>query len=149
MAEALAADLEQRGFGVWWDAELVESDNFQDAILAALSRAKAAIVIWTKNSVTSNFVRDEARYALFHNKLIATKAGELDVIEIPFGFQSQHTEDVLNRDNILRALKKLGVQPLDFIETLKVALEREGVPITTTGDTIATEQLMQELGITP
>jgi hypothetical protein len=111
LAEALAHDLQQKGFGVWWDAELVGSDNYQDVILAALARAKAAIVIWTKNSVTSNFVRDEARYALFHNKLIATKAGALDVIDIPFGFQSQHTEDVLNRDNILRAIEKLGVRP--------------------------------------
>jgi len=111
LAAALANDLQQKGFGVWWDAELVGADNFQDAILAALSRARAAIVIWTKNSVASNFVRDEARYALFHNKLIATKVGELEVIDIPFGFQSQHTEDVLSRDKILRAVQKLGVQP--------------------------------------
>jgi TIR domain len=111
LAESLANELQQKGFAVWWDAELVGSDNFQDVILAALARAKAAIVIWTKNSVTSNFVRDEARYALFHNKLIATKAGELNVIDIPFGFQSQHTENVLNRSNILRAIQKLGVRP--------------------------------------
>src|SRR5262245_8596056 len=111
LAEALANDLQQKGFGVWWDVELVGSDNFQDVILAALSRAKAAIVIWTKNSVTSNFVRDEARYALFHNKLIATKVGDLNVIDIPFGFQSQHTENVVNRENIVRAIQKLGVLP--------------------------------------
>jgi TIR domain-containing protein len=112
LAEALAKDLQERGFSVWWDTELVASDNFQDVILAALSRAKAAIVIWTKLSVFSNFVRDEARYALFHNKLIATKAGELDVIDIPFGFQSQHTEDVLSRENIVRAIEKLSIKPV-------------------------------------
>jgi TIR domain len=110
LAEALAKDLQGKGFSVWWDAELVASDNFQDVILAALSRAKAAIVIWTKNAVTSNFVRDEARYALFHKKLVATKVADLDVIDIPFGFQSQHTEDIQSRDNITRAIEKLGVQ---------------------------------------
>jgi TIR domain len=111
LAKALAEDLQRRGFSVWWDAELVGSDNFQDVILAALSAAKAAVVIWTKLSVVSNFVRDEARYALFHKKLIATKAAELDVIDIPFGFQSQHTGNVLNRDSIFRAIERLGVQP--------------------------------------
>jgi hypothetical protein len=117
LAETLAHDLNQKGFGVWWDAELVGSDNFQDVVLAALERAKAAIVIWTKHSVTSNFVRDEARYALFHNKLVATKTGELAVIDIPFGFQSQHTEDVSNRDNILRAIDRLGVRHMPAANT--------------------------------
>lgn len=59
----------------------------------------------------SNFVRDEARYALFHKKLIATKVADLDVMEIPFGFQSQQTDDVLSLDNIIRAIEKLGLQP--------------------------------------
>ena len=63
-AEALAGDLEGRGYRVWWDAELVGSDDFQEVILAALARARATVVIWSKVSVKSHFVRDEARYAL-------------------------------------------------------------------------------------
>ena len=40
LAEALAKDLGQRGYSVWWDAELVGSDNFQDVILAAQSQSR-------------------------------------------------------------------------------------------------------------
>jgi TIR domain len=43
LAEGLARDLEGRGYRVWWDAELVGSDDFQDVILVALTKARAAI----------------------------------------------------------------------------------------------------------
>ncbi len=112
VAEALANDLKARGFRVWWDAELVSSDDFYEVILEALRQAKVAIVIWTKASAKSNFVRDEARFALHLKKLIATREGTLDPLEIPFGFQGQHTDDVTNRDHIVRAIDKLGVKPV-------------------------------------
>ena len=51
LAQALANDLQARGYSVWWDIELVGADDFQDVILAALAKARAAIVIWTKASV--------------------------------------------------------------------------------------------------
>lgn len=121
IAEALARDLEGKGISVWWDAELVGADDYQEVILTALSKARAAIVIWTKASVKSLFVRDEARYALHYKKLVAVKNAGLDVIEIPFGFQSQHTDDVGDREQILRAVQKLGVtaavKPLAALDT--------------------------------
>jgi hypothetical protein len=111
LAEALARDLTSRGYSVWWDAELVGADDFTDVIFEALRQARAAIVIWTKASAKSRFVRDEARFALHLNKLITVKAASLDVYEIPFGFQGQHTDDVNNRDQIFRAIHKLGARP--------------------------------------
>lgn len=111
MAEALANELKAKGYRVWWDAELVGSDDFYEVILQALHNAKAAVVIWTKTSARSRFVRDEARFALNLEKLVATKEASLDTLDIPFGFQGQHTDDVTNRENILRALDKLGVKP--------------------------------------
>lgn len=111
LAEALANDLKARGYRVWWDAELVGSDDFYEIILEALNKAKAAIVIWTKASARSRFVRDEARFALHLDKLIAVKDPGLDTIEIPFGFQGQHTDDISNREQIVKAVAKLGVMP--------------------------------------
>ena len=111
LAEGLAKDLEGWGFRVWWDAELVSSDDFYEVILDALRQAKAAIVIWSKAAAKSRFVRDEARFALHLEKLISTKEPGLDVLDIPFGFQGQHVEDVSNRQQILRAVAKLGIEP--------------------------------------
>jgi TIR domain len=45
IAEALATNLMARGYSVWWDAELLGSDDFYEVILEALRNAKAAIVI--------------------------------------------------------------------------------------------------------
>src|SRR5215813_9281487 len=108
LAAALANDLKNQGFRVWWDAELVGSDDFYEVILQALHDAKAAIVIWTKTSTRSRFVRDEARFADHLNKLIAVKEARLTIHQIPFGFQGQHTDDVMDRAQIVKALKKLG-----------------------------------------
>jgi hypothetical protein len=94
------------------DAELVGSDDFYEVILQALNNSKAAIVIWTKTSTKSRFVRDEARFALHLNKLVATKESSLDIFEIPFGFQGQHTDDVTNLEQVMRALEKFGVKPV-------------------------------------
>ena len=112
LAEGLARDLQARGYRVWWDAELVGSDDFYEVILEALRQAKAAVVIWTKTSAKSRFVRDEARFALHFEKLVAVKEAGLDTLDIPFGFQGQHTDDVANREQIVRAVEKLGVKPM-------------------------------------
>ncbi|MGD9921043.1 MAG: toll/interleukin-1 receptor domain-containing protein [Pseudorhodoplanes sp.] len=117
LAEQLANDLKSKGYQVWWDAELVGSDDFYEVILQALHNAKAAIVIWTKASAKSRFVRDEARFALHLEKLVATRDPSLDTLEIPFGFQGQHTEYVNNLDQILRAVEKLGVKPMAVTTT--------------------------------
>lgn len=111
IAEALAEDLKAKGYRVWWDAELVGSDDFYEVIYQALHDAKAAIVIWTKASAKSKFVRDEARFADHLDKLISVKDTGLTIHQIPFGFQSQHTDDVADREQIVKALEKLGVKP--------------------------------------
>ncbi len=100
--------MQSLGFQVWWDVELLASDDFTDAIQAAFSKARAVVVIWSETSVKSNFVRDEARFGLKHRKLVATKTSRLEADRIPFGFQGQHTEDIANRDKIVRAIEKLG-----------------------------------------
>jgi hypothetical protein len=112
LASSLAADLIARKCTVWWDADILASDNYYKAILGALTAAKAAIVIWTRNSVESLFVRDEARFALYYNKLVAVKESKLTIIDIPFGFQSHHTEDISDRVRIIAALTKLGAVPV-------------------------------------
>ena len=47
-AQKLANRLIQCGYQVWWDTELVGSDDFRDVILDELKLAKAVIVIWSE-----------------------------------------------------------------------------------------------------
>ena len=109
LAKALAEELVARGYSVWWDAELVGTDKFRDVIWAELSQAKAAIVIWSKNSVCSEFVRDEAGRAQKSNRLIATHQPGFDIATIPLGFGERHSHNVREIEQTLKALSKLGV----------------------------------------
>jgi hypothetical protein len=78
-----------------------------------LTLAKAVIVIWSKNSVRSNFVRDEAGRADKKNKLIATCVAGFDVESLPMGFGGRHCQPVDELDQTLKALARLGVLPAD------------------------------------
>ena len=113
IAKQLASSLIARGYQVWWDAELVGSDDFRDVIFDELTLAKAVIVIWSENSVRSRFVRDEAGRADKTNKLIATRVAGFDMESLPMGFGGRHCQPVDELDQTLKALARLGVLPAD------------------------------------
>lgn len=72
LVRSLATAIEQSGLGVaWWDQELQAGERFDDVIQQQIDAARCVIVLWTLRSVESNFVKDEATYALDRNKLFA------------------------------------------------------------------------------
>jgi WD40 repeat protein len=107
----LAADLEARGFVVWWDKEITPGETFRDAIREELDQARAAIVIWTPPSVKSKWVISEATRADKRGILVALRSADLDADDIPAPFDVVHTALVTNRPAIFAALAKLGVSP--------------------------------------
>lgn len=50
----------QAGFSVWWDGLLEGGVRFSEETEAALDRAKAVVVLWSKTSTKSHWVHDEA-----------------------------------------------------------------------------------------
>lgn len=111
LAAELAQFLEESGYDVWWDYELVGGFKFRNQIKEQLSLAKAAIVIWTPESVESEFVLDEAEDAKSADKLLPVRVAEVDFKAIPLGFRQFQTELVTKPDLILRALDGLGIAP--------------------------------------
>lgn len=61
----LAAFLEAEGYTVWWDKNLETADDFSEEVLKQLDLAKAVIVVWTENSVGSQFVRAECCWQVY------------------------------------------------------------------------------------
>jgi hypothetical protein len=111
LTEQLATELEAKGFTVWWDAGLVSGESFSDVILKELDAASAAIVIWTKDSVKSQWVRSEARRAQERGVLVPTRSSDLTPKDIPLPFDGLHTDLVSNRTAIMAALARLDVTP--------------------------------------
>lgn len=87
-ARALAESLEQVGWTVWWDPQLRAGERFDEVIERELTNAKCVIVIWSRRAVQSQYVKDEATYALERNKLIPVA---IDEVSPPFRFQGLHT----------------------------------------------------------
>jgi TIR domain len=103
-ARLLAAYLEAEGFSVWWDTSLKSGEQFRKVIMTELGRARAAIVIWTENSVESDWVQSEAGRAHADRKLIPVKSKALQYKDIPPPFDNMHTENIDRRENILGAV---------------------------------------------
>jgi hypothetical protein len=112
LARRLAAFLEAEGWTVWWDHSLKAGDAYRDEIMRQLSIARAAIVIWTKNSVRSDWVRAEAGRAKAEGKLIPVKTAELTYGDIPLPFSEMHTENITDTNLIRAATVGLLTKPI-------------------------------------
>jgi TIR domain len=95
MARNLANALESEGWSVWWDPKLRAGEHFDDVIEKALNEAKCVIVSWSKRFVESLYVKDEAMYALDHDKLIRVA---IENVSLPFMFRGVHTLSLLGWD---------------------------------------------------
>jgi len=111
-ATKLAAELVSHGYSVWWDSNLIGADDFRKVIESELMAAAVCLVIWSRNSIESKFVKDEADVALRYNKLIATHVNEFDLNLIPMGFIGQHCNYVFDTSKILDAINKIGSQTI-------------------------------------
>ena len=62
-ATRFAQELERLGFSVWWDQALRSGEAYDEVTERALREAKAVVVLWSRHSVHSRWVRSEATIA--------------------------------------------------------------------------------------
>ncbi|HET9602162.1 MAG TPA: toll/interleukin-1 receptor domain-containing protein, partial [Acidimicrobiales bacterium] len=84
VSQQLAAVLEERGWSVWWDRQLVPGHSFDAVIERELGDAAAVIVIWSTASVASPWVRSEASAAADREVLIPVLA---EATTVPLRFR--------------------------------------------------------------
>jgi hypothetical protein len=109
LTQALSQDLEAKGLSVWWDAEMIAGGSFRQQIQEELKSCKAAIVIWTPQSVGSDYVLSEAERARTAGKLIQLRTADVDPADLPTPFDTSHVALVEDRAATYGALARLGV----------------------------------------
>lgn len=90
-AQRLAAALRRAGYDVWWDALIEGGSRYAETIDEALQTVDAVLVLWSKQSVASDWVRDEAGQGRDRHRLVPLS---LDGTLPPIGFRQIQTIDI-------------------------------------------------------
>ncbi len=90
-AQRLAAALEKGGFTVWWDALIEGGTRYAKSIDDALAAADAVVVLWSKQSIDSDWVKDEAAQGRERHRLVPLS---LDGTPPPLGFRQLQVIDL-------------------------------------------------------
>jgi TIR domain len=69
-AENLAGIFSRNGMSVWWDRQIPPGATFDEIIEKAIRSAKCVIVLWSKESVKSRWVKAEAGEAVSFGTLV-------------------------------------------------------------------------------
>ena len=90
-AKALAELFQQQNWSVWWDRNIPPGRSFDEVIEEALGAAKCAVVLWSKNSASSDWVKGEAAEALQRKILVPVR---IDSTNVPLEFRRLQTVDL-------------------------------------------------------
>lgn len=93
IAHKFADALESRGWSVWWDREIPLGKAFDQVIEEELNAARCVIVLWSKQSVRSRWVKTEAAAAADRECLLPVL---IDDVGIPFEFKRIQTAMLMN-----------------------------------------------------
>ena len=89
-AKMLAEKLELHGWSVWWDRRIPHGKDFTAFIQQQLDEASCIVVLWSKASIASPFVRDEAGEGL-NGRLVPLL---LERVKQPLGFRQLNAADL-------------------------------------------------------
>src|ERR1700722_2882580 len=93
--EPLVRLLEAERYDVWWDPTIVPGERFDRVIRSALDEAACVIVAWSRLSVESHWVQDEAGLARDRRVLVPVS---IDGAEPPLGFRQLQTVNLADWD---------------------------------------------------
>ena len=118
-ALAIVHVLEAAGYRVWWDGLLEGGERFSHITEAALTQARAVVVLWSKTSISSHWVHDEATRGRENGRLVPLS---IDGSLPPLGFGQFQAIDVSH------VLGKPGSEPMKKLVRAVAALHDGPAP---------------------
>lgn len=95
IAKCLAEALEQQGLSVWWDRHIPAGKPFDQVIEEELDAANCVVVLWSNNSVKSEWVKTEATEGRQRGILIPVL---IEDVIIPLAFRRIQTACLIDWD---------------------------------------------------
>ena len=83
-AKLLARKIGEHGWSVWWDPQIPPGRTFDEVIEKALDQSRCVVVLWSRDSVTSNWVKAEAEEGLDRHILVPVL---LEDVKVPLAFR--------------------------------------------------------------
>jgi hypothetical protein len=125
LTEGVARAVEDSGYSVWWDTDLLANQSFRNEIDKQLDASRAVIIIWTPQSVGSQWVLAEADHAWRQGKLINTHTADLPPHAIPKPFNQIHAVAVTDAAAVMAAVQNVcGLGSRSAESTRRTAFSR-------------------------
>ena len=87
----VAVALVERGWSLWWDRDITAGKTFDDVIERELEAARSVVVLWSRASVASEWVRSEATAAAERGILVPAA---IEDVKPPLAFRRKHAADL-------------------------------------------------------
>ena len=129
----LANALEAKGRSVWWDWKIPIGETWIQTITKELKNARCVVVLWSKSSVDSHWVLEEAEDGRKREILVPAM---IDDLKPPLGFSRLQTAQLIDWqsepthpefEKLLKAIEKI-IGPLDRFDVMVEVPEGEFSP---------------------
>lgn len=91
IAAALAEILPSHGWTIYWDRQLRAGEIFDEVLEREVTAARCVVVLWSSNSVASQWVRNEADVGCCRNALISIL---IEDVTVPLAFRRVQAADL-------------------------------------------------------
>lgn len=105
-ARQLAKTLTDHGWDVWWDRHIPPGHDYSEVIQHQLEHAKCVVVLWSRASIASEYVRDEATVAKERAALVPAL---IDDVRPPLGFRQRQVANLTGWSGDVHDLEYLSL----------------------------------------
>lgn len=92
VAALLAEILPAHGWTLYWDRQLLAGEVFDDVLEREIAAARCVLVLWSSNSIASQWVRNEADEGASRSQMVSVR---IEDVKLPLAFRRIQAADLI------------------------------------------------------